>query len=84
MAIQYDDLPGSGRTAKSHNLVQLMEQRGQLPELIAALERIRPSPFLNKRLGTISMKKLYEEIISEKAYDAEKGRWLAVGIDSCA
>lgn len=40
--IQYDDLPGSTLSMKARELIQYMDRRGYLPNLVTAVKNLRP------------------------------------------
>jgi Effector-associated domain 7/TIR domain len=43
MEIDYESLPGQGKSAKARELIAYCERRGRLPELVAKLYKLRPN-----------------------------------------
>ena len=43
MDIDYESLPGQGKSAKARELIAYCERRGRLPELVAKLYKLRPN-----------------------------------------
>jgi hypothetical protein len=42
LGVGYDDLPGEGKANKARELIQYLERRGQIVDLIETGKRLRP------------------------------------------
>lgn len=71
IGVDYESLSGTSKQARAHELVKFMERLGRLHELVTSLEITRPKPFVDKRLGIVSIKKLYGEYLHKNIYDSE-------------
>ena len=82
LGVDYEDLPGQGKGAKARDLVQFMERRDRLDELVRKVRQVRPhieiniGNVLNKALSPndpqlVTVKKLLNDLrlLSEKLYE---------------
>ena len=42
LGVDYDDLPGEGKSDKARELIVYLEHRGRIPELVETGEQLRP------------------------------------------
>ena len=52
LGIDYESLPGEGKTSKARELVAYCQRRDRLPELEAACRHLRPNAFQDSRTAS--------------------------------
>jgi hypothetical protein len=63
LGVDYDSLPADGKSGKARELVSHFERRAQLPELVAAVHRVRPC--LDTTYSPERVLELQSEILAE-------------------
>jgi hypothetical protein len=71
LGVDYDSLRGEGKSARIRELIALLRRNNRLPQLIAALNAIRP----NVQWGTIQL----DDVSPSSSPKHNIGRWLASG-----
>lgn len=63
LGVDYDNLPADGKSGKARELIAYFERRGQLPDLVAAVHKVRP--FLDTTYSPERVLQLQSEILAE-------------------